>query len=403
LRGIHLDHRTQAPNFRRGALALLATASLLAGCSAAGFNGMYQVPLPGGADLGDHPYRVTAQFGNVLDLVPQASVKVNDVSVGKVEKIELATDNVTAVVTMIVNGDVELPGNAGAELRQSSLLGEKYVQLREPVGVAPQGSLTDGAVITIDRTNRNPEIEEVLGALSLLLNGGGVGQLQAIVKEVNLALSGNEPELRAFVSNVDKVVSDLDSQKSNIIKAIDALNRLSGSLVEQTANLTAALDKLAPGLKVINEQRDALVAMLSALDHLSDVAVSTISRSKADLVADLQLLVPTLRKLAESGANLPNSLQFLVTYPFSDYFMHPLKGDFVNVDVTFDLDLSVLLDNINNASTPIIPVPGAGVPGTTAPPAAIPELPLPSLPLPSKPATANDPLSALLGTLLGGR
>lgn len=383
-------------------LAVLATLALLAGCGSAGFNGMYQVPLPGGADLGDHPYRVTAQFGNVLDLVPQASVKVNDVPVGKVEKIELAADNVTAVVTMIVNGEVTLPANAGAELRQSSLLGEKYVQLRQPVGAAPEGRLADGAVIPIDRTNRNPEIEEVLGALSLLLNGGGIGQLQTIVREVNLALSGNEPELRAFVSNVDRVVSDLDSQKSNIVKAIDALNRLSGSLVEQTANLSTALDKLAPGLAVINEQRDALVSMLGALDHLSDVAVSTINASKADLVADLQLLVPTLRKLAESGANLPNSLQFLVTYPFTDYFMNPLKGDFVNVDVTFDLDLSVLLENIGNASTPIVPVPGAGVPAATPIPG--PELPLlPSLPLPAKPFVAADPLSALLGTLLGGR
>jgi phospholipid/cholesterol/gamma-HCH transport system substrate-binding protein len=370
--------------------ALLTSMLLVGGC---GFAGIYDVPLPGGADLGDHPYRITAQFANVLDLVPQASVKLNDVSVGKVERITLADDNVTALVAMVVNGDVSLPANAGAELRQSSLLGEKYVQLRHPA--APSGRLADGAVIPLDRTNRNPEIEEVLGALSLLLNGGGIGQLQTIVKEVNLALAGNEPELRAFLTNVDNVVGDLDSQQANIVKAIDSLNRLSASLVAQTSNLTTALDKLAPGLRVINEQRDALVAMLTALDRLSDVAVSTINRSKADLVADLRLLVPTLQKLAESGANLPNSLQLLVTYPFTDYFMNPLKGDYVNVDVTFDLDLSVLLENINNASTPIVPLP------TGSPPAA----PVAALPLPSLPpvAPAADPLSALLGALLGGR
>jgi phospholipid/cholesterol/gamma-HCH transport system substrate-binding protein len=199
---------------------------------------------------------------------------------------------------------------------------------------------------------------------------------------------------------VDTVVRDLDSQKVNIVKAIDALNRLSGSLVEQTANITAALDKLAPGLKVLNGQRDALVSMLGALDRLSDVAVDTVNRSKADLVADLRLLVPTLQRLAESGANLPNSLQFLVTYPFTDYFMNPLKGDFVNVDVTFDLDLSVLLENLNNASTPLIPIPGVPGGGLT-PPAAPAGLPLPSLSPPAQPAT--DPLSALLGSLLGGR
>lgn len=377
---------------------IVLLALLVTGCGSAGFNGMYQVPLPGGADLGDHPYRVTAQFGNVLDLVPQASVKVNDVSVGKVEKIELAADNVTAVVHLVVNGDVALPANAGAELRQSSLLGEKYVQLHSPAGGAAEGRLADGAVIPIDRTNRNPEIEEVLGALSLLLNGGGIGQLQTIVREVNNALSGNEPALRSFLSNVNTVVSDLDSQKANIVKAIDALNRLSGALVDQTANLKAALDNLAPGLQVLNEQRDSLVSMLGALDRLSAVTVDTVNRSKADLVHDLQLLVPTLSKLAESGANLPNSLQFLVTYPFTDYFMHPLKGDFVNVDVNFDLDLSDLVENISNASTPIVPIPGASTPS----PAAAPVLPLPSLTPAPGPSASGNPIAGLLGALLGG-
>jgi phospholipid/cholesterol/gamma-HCH transport system substrate-binding protein len=377
-------------------VAALAIALSLAGC---GFSGMYEVPLPGGADLGPHPFRVVARFGDVLDLVPQAAVKVNDVAVGRVERIELAADNVTAVVHLLVNGDVRLPANAGAQLRQSSLLGEKYVQLYEPVGAQPDGWLTDGAVIPIERTNRNPEIEEVLGALSLLLNGGGVGQLQTIVREVNLALSGNEPELRSFLSQVDTVVGDLDSQQGNIVKAIDALDRLSGSLVAQTANLTTALDKLAPGMKVLSEQRDALVGMLSALDRLSGVAVDTISRGKDDLVNDLRLLVPTLRKLAESGANLPNSLQLLATYPFTDYFLNPLKGDFVNVDVKFDLDLSVLLENIDNASTPIVPLPAGPQQVPATPP--VPGL-LPSLPLPAKPAAASSPLATLLGSLLGG-
>ncbi|HEU5472391.1 MAG TPA: MCE family protein [Actinophytocola sp.] len=376
------------------ALALVLVL-LSAGC---GFTGVYEVPLPGGADLGDRPYRISAEFADVLDLVPQAAVKVNDVAVGRVERIELAADNVTAVVRMVVNGDVRLPANAGAELRQSSLLGEKYVALHAPQ--APAGQLAEGAVIPIRATNRNPEIEEVLGALSLLLNGGGIGQLQTILREVNLALAGNEPELRSLLSNVDNLVTDLDAQRGDIVRAIDALNRLSGTLVDQTANLTAALDRLAPGLKVITEERTALVSLLGALDRLSDVAVDTVNRGRDDLVADLRLLEPTLRKLAESGANLPNSLQILATYPFTDYFLNPLKGDYVNVDVRFDLDLSVLLENIGNASTPLLPVPDVAPPAATSQLPALP-LPLPLPPVPVRPP-APDPISALLGALLGG-
>jgi phospholipid/cholesterol/gamma-HCH transport system substrate-binding protein len=308
---------------------------LLTGCS------LYDTPLPGGADLGDHPYHVTVQFTDVLDLVPQSSVKVDDVPVGQVDRIDLASDNKTALVDVIINGSVHLPANSGAQLGQSSLLGEKYVQLTAPQ--QPSGELRDGSVITKDRTNRSPEIEEVLGALSLLLNGGDIGQIQNIVRELNAAMTGNEPQIRSFLSQLDGLVRDLDGQKDSIVKAIDAMNRLTTTLAGQRENIATALDQLGPGLRVVTQQRDELTSMLNALDHLSSVAVDTINRSRADLVGDLQQLQPVLQKLAETGAKLPTALEYLATYPFSDYAATDVKGDYFNSDIRFNLDLSALL------------------------------------------------------------
>ena len=120
----------------RTALAAVLAAAAVAttGC---GFSGVYDLPLPGGADLGDRPVRVTADFRDVLDLVPQSAVKVNEVSVGRVDSIGVAPDGWTAEVTMLVRGDVDLPANAFANVRQSSLLGEKYIALSAPPGGAP--------------------------------------------------------------------------------------------------------------------------------------------------------------------------------------------------------------------------------------------------------------------------
>ena len=73
---------------------------------------------------------IKARFSDVLDLVPQSSVKVADVTVGKVTDVSL--DGYTAVVTMELRRDVHLPDNARADLRQTSLLGEKFVSLSAP-------------------------------------------------------------------------------------------------------------------------------------------------------------------------------------------------------------------------------------------------------------------------------
>ena len=46
----------------------------------------------------------------------------------------------------------------------------------------------------ISRTGATPEVEEVLGALSLLLNGGGLEQIKTIIHELDQALSGHTGE-----------------------------------------------------------------------------------------------------------------------------------------------------------------------------------------------------------------
>ncbi|MFV2176020.1 MCE family protein [Actinomadura sp. LOL_016] len=316
----------------RRALALaLAAATLASGC---GFTGLQDVPLPGGADLGDHPYTVRARFANVLNLVPQSAVKVNDVAVGRVTEVSLPGGEWAAVVTMRVNGDVRLPADARANVRQSSLLGEKFVELTAPPNANGAGRLADGAVIPISRTGRNPEVEEVFGALSMLLNGGGIAQIRTITTELNRALDGNEPEIRSLLHQAERLVGALDANREGIIDAIDGMNRLSATLRARNEQIDVALTDIEPGLRVLEEQRGALVQMLTSLDELSKVAVSTMNRSKEDLIADLEALEPTLRKLSDAGTDLPNALEVLLTYPFTDAVLPAIKGDYLNVYLT---------------------------------------------------------------------
>ncbi|MFI6689013.1 MCE family protein [Streptomyces sp. NPDC050485] len=317
-----------------GVAALVALALSLGSCSVPSFSGIDQLPLPGGADLGSHPYDITADFADVLSLVPQAAVKVNDVAVGRVTKVSLAPDGWSAKVTMRIRGDVKLPANAYAQLEQSSLLGEKFVQLSAPAKETKetaQGSLGPGAAIPLARTNRNPEVEEVLGALSMLLNGGGVNQLKTITTELNKAIGGREPEVRSMLHRVTTLVTDLDGHRGDITDALDGVNRLSATLASRKEQVGTVLTGLSPGLKVLEDQRGSLLTMLKSLDTLSTVAVSTINKSKDDMVADLKAIAPTLKALADSGKDLPDSLQVLLTYPFTDEVLRGIKGDYLNV------------------------------------------------------------------------
>ncbi|WP_217165202.1 MCE family protein [Streptomyces sp. AC512_CC834] len=336
---------------KRGALTAGRTAGLTAGGLIAvglafaltvggvtvvphGFDGIEDLPLPGGADLGDHPYTVTAELQDVLSLVPHSAVRVNDVAVGRITDIELGKDDWSARVTMEINGEVRLPADATARLEQSSLLGEKYVQLVAPAKKTGTGRLADGSVIPLSRTSRNTEVEEVFGALSLLLNGGGVNQLKTITQELNSALGGREPEVRSMLKRVNTLVTDLDDHRGDITDALDAVNRLSATLATRKDDVGTVLTDLSPGLKTLEKQRGSLLTMLRSLDTLSGVAVSTINASKDDMIADLKALAPTLKALADAGTDLPDSLQVLLTYPFTDEVLSGVKGDYLNTYLT---------------------------------------------------------------------
>jgi len=381
---------------RPAPIALVATAVVVMTVGLTACQGIYDLPLPGGAAGGSDVYRVTAEFADVLDLVPQSSVKVAQVTVGTVERIEL--NGWTARVTLRLPNSVRLPDNAVAELKQTSLLGEKYVQLEPPKGIAPVGVLGNGDDIPLARTGRNTEVEEVLSALSLLLNGGGVGQLKLIQAELSNALGGNETQIRDLLVQLDTFVGGLDKQKAEIVRAIDGIDALSAKIAQRRGDLAAALEALPKGLKVLADQRRQLTGMLTALSNLGAVGTRVITATKADTVANLQALAPVLGSLVSAGDSLPRSFQLLLTYPFPDEATNTIRGDYTNLYATADLDLRNVAGNLG-------PAPAPTLPGPPLPP--LPPLPtLPPLPLPSVPSVPIPPsptTSVCIGALCLGQ
>lgn len=310
-----------------GAVAAVAAAVLAAGCSQVSVE---QLPLPGGAALGSHPYTVHVQLQNALNLVPQAAVRVNDVPVGRVKKISLPDNAWYADATVLINGDVKLPANATANLEQSSLLGEKYIKIAAPTAGASNIPLANGATIPLARTTRNADTEEVFGALSMLLSGGGLPQIRTITRELNRTLNGREPQVRDSLEQLSKLTGTLNTNRQAIVDALDGLNRLSSTVAARRGQVDTVLTDLSPGLKVLSDQRGQLVQMLQKLDDLSKVAVGVLNNSRDNTVADLNSLSVVLRKLSDSGRDLPKSLQILFTYPFTDEAMKAVKGDYLN-------------------------------------------------------------------------
>lgn len=344
-----------------GLTAVLAVllSGLTSGCE---FEGAYDLPLPGSPVDEDHSYEVTAEFRDILNIVPRSPVMVDDVTVGEVVEVDRAGWH--AKVTLRLRDDVELPANAIADIRQVSLLGEKYVALEPPAEGASPEPLEDGDNLPLEATGRNPEVEEVLGALSFLLSGGGVAQLGTITNEMNNVMGGRTERMRHLLGSLESVVGTLDAQKDDIISALESLNSLTATLNRERKTIQGALDVAGPAIAVLADQHDELVAMLRSLDRLGIVGTRVITASKDDLIASLRHLEPVVKRLRQAGDKLAPGLNLLVSFPFPQEASEIVLGDYANTSIKADINLANFFSAGGGGPLPDLPdLPLPGLPG----------------------------------------
>ncbi len=321
----------------RAIVVAAVLAGLLSGC--AGWRGLNSLPLPGVQGTGPGAFQIQAQMPEVDNIEPNSRVRVGDVNVGHVRKIE--RQGWHALVTIELNGDVELPANATATLGQTSLLGSLHIALAPPTDEAPQGRLKEGSLIPLSSSRAYPSTEQALAAVALLLNGGGIGDIQDITEALSTAFTGRENDLRSLIEQLDKAIGYLDDQKDDIIAAAESLNNLMGQLAEQKPVVDKALRTIPDALAVLKDQRSNLAEALTQLGRFSALAADSVNQTKEALVAELEDLGPVLEELADAGPALTRALSFLPTFPFpKETLTNWMRGDYANLTLILDLTLS---------------------------------------------------------------
>ena len=327
-------------NYRRIVGHLVVVVSLLAagGC---GWRGVNSLPLPGTAGQGAGAFEVQAQLPDVTNLPENSRVRVGDVTVGNITKIE--QQGWHALVTLRLNGDVELPENATAIVGQTSLLGSLHVELAPPTQEPPRGRLHNGSLIPLSSAGAYPTAEQTLAAFSMLLNNGGIGKAQDITKAFTTALSGRENDVRGLIDQLNKFAAYVNAQIDDIVAATESLNNLAGVLARHEPVLHRALDTIPSALTVLKDQRHDLTEMLDQLGTFSALATQTVDQSKEQVVQILNEFGPVLESLANAGPALTRSLDAIVTFPWPKSQLDKwIRGDYGNATAIFDLTLSRL-------------------------------------------------------------
>ncbi|WP_067820040.1 MCE family protein [Nocardia inohanensis] len=330
---------------RKRVAGLAIGVAIALGTTGCEWDGLNSLPLPGAAGTGDGAWEVKIQMPNVTTLTRNSPVRVNDVTVGTVSGIDV--EGWHALVTVSLEKGVKLPANATAKIGQTSLLGSNHLELAAPADTPATGELKAGDTIPLERAGAYPTTEQTLSSLSVVLNGGGISQLENITGELNKAFSGRTDAIRDLLPQLNSLVTTLDGQTKDIIAAMGGLDRFSGILAQQQDKLASAIDNIHPALTVLADRRENITNALTSLASLSDVVSKFVADDNGALKQNLANLWPTLEQIANTGSNLTLALGMLLTFPFP---MHSLdgavRGDYLNVKIVYDLTVARLQKNL---------------------------------------------------------
>ena len=320
------------------AMVIVAALTASSGCS---WHGLNSLPLPGTAGGGPGAYTIQAELPNVTNLQPNSRVRVGDVTVGNVTDVDMQGWH--ALLTMTIDGDVNLPANSTVKLGQTSLFGSLHIELAPPTDAPPEGRLHNGSLIPLSAAGVFPSTEQTLAAVSMVLNGGGVGQVQDITEAFSTAFAGRADDLRSLIGQLDTYIGYLNDQKTDIIAAADSLNNLVGQIAAQKPVVDKALKTIPDALAVLDGQRKNIADAVTQLGQFSALASDSVNQTKTALVRELSDVAPVLKSLADAGPALTRALNVLPTYPFPKQTLTKwLRGDYANLTAVIDLTLSRL-------------------------------------------------------------
>lgn len=249
---------------------------------------------------------VQATFDDVVDLVPEAAVKLNDVDVGLVESIELS-EGQEAVVTMGLKPDAPVPKDVRAVLAKTSVLGERYIDLEPLRSDADACCIEDGTVI--EETEVRSDIEDLVESGSQLLATVSADAVATTIELGAEAFGGRERLIGGFIDDVNTLVSDLDDDTDDLLGLLDALDRVTAAYAPTAAENAAVLEDLRVAAAALAEQDEQLLDTLDDLTTLSNEATSFLSENQEEIQNFVRRARKVLQEVEDADGDIRRLLE----------------------------------------------------------------------------------------------
>lgn len=302
----------------------------------------------------EHTYTMEGTFTQASGLRSGDDVKLAGVKVGRVTGIHADRQAGLVRVTWVINDGVDIRDEAKADIALETLLGAKYIRLREAGegedlfhemarkdrvipheecgadGLCVERTTTPEDIFDITReaTDRieatdNDRLNQLISQLAGITEGkqATVTDLITGIRDVSTAISERDGKLAELLDHSDKLSANLAAKDQDLVRLIDASKTLLDFLVARKQQLSVALGEGSDAVQALARLIATNKASLDAI--LDDLAptLATVDRNLPDLNRALAVAGPAFYGQALAGSH----------GPWQDIYIAALGPDIIGV------------------------------------------------------------------------
>ena len=300
--------------------------------------------------LKPNSYQVRASFKDVKGLIPQSLVRMQGVTVGEVQKVDLDTTNLTPdghfpdpVVTMVIDNKYRIPTNSIFRVASGILItnptveitpGSDRTTLRQDNSASVTGAESGGVLATL-----SPELENTVTKIN-----GEFGSLQGKINKSYVKIDKILDQTQTLLDTSNKSIAAAkniiaDPQvKAKLVDTLENFKQSSAQARLATLQIRGKLNGLLDaGRGTFDETKEALLNIFDRIDTTIDDS-NTIIKKLTEQVTD-----PRLQQSLQETTELARTTLARFNQLASD--LHQFTGDPALQD-----DLKTTVANLKNAS-----------------------------------------------------
>ncbi len=229
-----------------------------------------------------------------LAMDPGSKVTFNGVPIGRLKSSGVVTDGERSRAKLIMDVEPQylnmIPANVEAELRATTVFGNKYISFLSPADPSPD-KLKPGAVINAGSTTTefNTLFETIMGIAQQV----DPVKLNQTLTAAAQALDGLGDKFGQSLVNGNDILGDLNARMPQFTRDISGVADLSGLYADAAPDLFDGLKHAVTTARTLNAERGNIDAALMSAVGFGNTAGDIFERGGPYLVRGAQDLLPT--------------------------------------------------------------------------------------------------------------